>query len=71
MGANPAPCRHMTVVSAAPAAGRAVGSHDLYDAVPAMAYVPWQHWNDTYETDMALGRGTIFPELDLPFCGKR
>ena len=33
----------------------------------AMAYVPWQHWNTTYETDVALCRGTIFPELDLPF----
>ena len=32
----------------------------------AMAYVPWQRWKHTYEADIALCRGTIFPELDLP-----
>ena len=33
----------------------------------AMAYVPWQQWRQTYPVDKALSRGTIFPELDLPF----
>lgn len=33
----------------------------------AMAYVPWQQWRQTYPMDKALSRGTIFPELDLPF----
>lgn len=33
----------------------------------AMAYVPWQHFNDVYEPDKALLVGTIFPELDKPF----
>lgn len=33
----------------------------------AMAYVPWQQWRQTYPLDKALSRGTIFPELDLPF----
>lgn len=32
-----------------------------------MAYVPWQRWQQTYPLDRALQRGTIFPELDLPF----
>lgn len=37
------------------------------DQLPiAMAYVPWQQWKHTYEVDIALCRGTIFPELDLP-----
>lgn len=35
----------------------------------AMAYVPWQYWNKTYELDKALCIGTIFPELDKPFLG--
>ena len=35
----------------------------------AMAYVPWQRWCETYEPAEALHRGTIFPELDLPFLG--
>ena len=35
----------------------------------AMAYVPWQRWKSTYDPEKALERGTIFPELDLPFLG--
>ena len=37
----------------------------------AMAYVPWQRFGQTYELSKALCAGTIFPELDKPFCGKR
>lgn len=32
-----------------------------------MGYVPWQRWCQTYPMPQALERGTIFPELDLPF----
>lgn len=35
----------------------------------AMAYVPWQHWRDTYNYDEGFKTGTIFPELDFPFLG--
>lgn len=35
----------------------------------AMAYVPWQCWNNVYEPAEGWHRGTIFPELDLPFLG--
>lgn len=35
----------------------------------AMAYVPMQQWCETYEPAEGLHRGTIFPELDLPFLG--
>jgi len=37
----------------------------------AMAYVPWQQWKTVYDLNKALKIGTIFPELDLPFCGMR
>ena len=37
----------------------------------AMAYVPWQRWQETYPLEEGFHRGTIFPELDLPFEGKR
>ena len=33
----------------------------------AMAYVPFQQWRETYGDDEALSRGTLFPDLDLPF----
>ena len=35
----------------------------------AMAYVPWQTWGETYAAETALCKGTLFPELDLPFTG--
>lgn len=46
-----------------------------FDKVPlgklplAMSYVPFQKWNESYPLAKALERGTIFPELDLPFKG--
>ncbi len=41
------------------------------DSLPlAMAYVPMQKWADTYAPAAAIDRGTIFPELDLPFIGE-
>lgn len=36
----------------------------------AMAYVPWQTWNQVYAFDKALTVGTLFPELDKPFIGR-
>lgn len=36
----------------------------------AMAYIPYQQWNTTYEPALGLQRGTIFPELDKPFVGE-
>lgn len=42
-----------------------VGGMERYSL--AMAYVPWQQWKQTYAIDRGLQRGTIFPELDLPF----
>ena len=36
----------------------------------AMAYVPWQKWQNIYEPCRALKNGTIFEELNKPFSGK-
>jgi hypothetical protein len=33
----------------------------------AMVYSPCQAWRDAYAPDVALCRGTLFAELDLPF----
>lgn len=40
------------------------------DTPLAMAYVPYQEWEDTYAENVALAKGTIFPSLDMPFLGK-
>ncbi|MDO4168090.1 MAG: spore coat associated protein CotJA [Eubacteriales bacterium] len=34
-----------------------------------IGYVPIQQWDQTYCPEKALERATIFPCLDLPFCG--
>lgn len=45
-------------------------SQDPLAGLPlAMAYVPWQQWGKTYEPAEGWKRGTIFPDLDLPFEG--
>ena len=40
------------------------------DFALAMAYVPWQKWQNIYEPCRALKNGTIFEELNKPFSGK-
>lgn len=37
----------------------------------AMAYVPWQNFNSIYDLEKGFRTGTIFPELDKPFLGRR
>lgn len=43
----------------------------LKDLPLAMAYVPFQPLAGTYEQDEALKAGTLFPNLDKPFLGRR
>lgn len=35
----------------------------------AMAYVPWQGFDETYSLEEGFRAGTVFPCLDLPFKG--
>lgn len=53
---------------ATPAASCEEEHHDD-NMVLAMAYVKWQKWQKIYEAEKALQNGTIFQELNLPFCG--
>lgn len=67
---------YMEMQPAAPCDGRSKKEHrcekeDALQYLPlAMAYVPWQIWKCPYNVDKALCKGTIFEELDKPFCGK-
>ena len=46
--------------------------NEYFERFPiAMAYVPWQTFKEPYEPAKALVIGTIFPELDKKFTGKR
>ncbi|MBD5493383.1 MAG: spore coat associated protein CotJA [Lachnospiraceae bacterium] len=49
------------------------GFNESFDRFPiAMAYVPWQRLTNIYEDlDEAFENGTIFPELNQPFSGRR
>lgn len=41
------------------------------DPQVAMAYVPFQQLGSVYTAERALDAGTLFPELDKPFYGRR
>lgn len=41
----------------------------LEDMPLAMAYVPWQRWQNIYDAEKGFCNGTIFQELNLPFRG--
>lgn len=44
----------------------------MRDDLPVgMAYVPWQEWGEMYEVCKGFREGTMFPELNLIFCGIR
>lgn len=36
----------------------------------AMAFIPYQAWEEPYDYDVALVRGTLFPALDKPWIGE-
>lgn len=42
---------------------------DLAKLPLAMAYVPWQIWDKTFDMDKVLNNGTLFPDLYKPFMG--
>lgn len=45
---------------------------NIDDFPVAMAYVPWQHFKGICENlEEGYLNGTIFPELDKPFTGRR
>ena len=44
---------------------------ELEGLAVAMGDVPWQDLHTLYEPDKALQVGTIFPELNKPFEGRR
>ena len=46
------------------------GNDFLTGMPPAMAYVPWQKWQNIYNTERGFQRGTIFQDLDKPFLWK-
>ena len=46
--------------------------NEYFERFPiAMAYVPWQQFGPLYDIEKGLMVGTIFPELDKPFLGRR
>ena len=45
--------------------------NNLLNRPLAMAYVPYQEFEDLFSDEDALYRGTLFRKLDLPFLGRR
>ena len=44
---------------------------NLYDMTIAMAYVPWQRFKMYENLEEAYCNGTVFPDLNRPFLGRR
>ena len=44
-----------------------MGNKNTFPA--AMAYVPMQELDDTYDSERGLQEGTLFPQLNKPFEG--
>lgn len=67
-GSSEEPCMRRRNATSFYRAGRPTGMMDNNLSMQlAMAYVPWQQWEQTNPIDQALIRGTLFPELDFPF----
>ena len=47
-----------------------VGGSRTMPASVSPSYVPWQEWRSLYEVEKGFRCGTIFAELNLPFCWK-
>ena len=45
------------------------GENGVEGRALAMVYAPIQQWRNAYDPHTALHRGTLFRELDMPFCG--
>lgn len=64
---NPAH-RHSTVRPVSEDCGCGMNTGSQFDqSVIAMAYVPWQKFEETWMPEEGLYRGTIFPSLYKPF----
>ena len=51
-------------------AGCAPGDMPVDDMTIGMSYVPWQNWDNIYDSAEALSRGTIFADLYKPWLGR-
>ena len=74
-GRRPMPSPSMTPQPAAAYPARTdgcpcTGNDPLSHFSPAMAYVPWQKWQNIYDTCKGFHSGTIFQDLDKPFLWK-
>lgn len=65
-------CGNVSVQNACDECGNESRRRDELRGMPlAMGYVPWQEFECTYEPMQGLRVGTIFPELDKPFYGRK
>lgn len=67
-------CDYRGLISAEPAAEMTETPEMQESLFPArvslaMAYIPYQRFENLYDNEKALSRGTLFEALDLPFVG--
>ncbi len=68
------PAMEQSAPQTRPATGVGEGSNGEIPCLPAcslaMVYCPPQEWRALYPVGEAIGKGTLFSELDKPFLGK-
>ena len=63
--------KNMPAANTQPDQDPTAGAEPIEGAVLAMAYVPMQKLTTVYEPDSALNAGTLFPDLNKPFLGRK
>lgn len=71
MGNRCQPCARQMPASLNDSSSRTAACENICAYPIAMAYVPVQTFQTTFDLNRSLEVGTIFPELHKPFCGKR
>ena len=66
-----APCAQVNKPCAVEMPGNTVSSNPLSGFPLAMAYVPYQNFEELNEPAKALECGTLFKELYMPFYGQK
>lgn len=67
---TPNPCRRQPGYEGNSDGNRQSGCYSLCGHAYAMAYIPMQRFENLYTPEEGLCAGTLFRDLDLPFCGE-
>ncbi len=71
MNTQTAGCPRITVMPVEEACDCGDSNSHMRHMSVGIGYVPMQEWGELYDMEAAHCQGTIFPDLNLIFCGSR